>query len=463
MKAVAGPRVPKARSLRWRLVRQLIALQLAVSVLVLAVLLAVVWGFDRFVDGNGDRSTAMLAPALHHASDGTLALADTPAARLLRAAPGWWFVAVDAGGRELRHGDVPPRYAALVRTLHGVDRVLLDLATENADPRARFERLQTAAGPVDVIVKTGAPLRPQDMLRGAGLAYLVFFAPMALFTSIGFILAVPWVVNRGLRGLRSTAARAEGIDVAQRTTRLPLDPVPAEVRPLVQAINDAFDRLNHGYDRQERFLADAAHELRTPITTLRLQVEGMADGDDPDTRDALLRSTSRLATMAEQLLDLQRLDRGTPPAGTVDLKALCERVVADLAPLAIAQGCGLGVEAPAALHARGDAPALERALANLIQNAIEHGGAGCRIEVAVQAPAVIEVSDSGPGIPEAERDRVVEPFHRLVPRGRGAGLGLHLVAEVARLHGGQLRIGGSALGGAGLRLELVPAPPANPR
>lgn len=444
----------RIRSLRWRLALQLIALQLAVSLLVLAVLIGLIWGFDRFVDEGGDRSAAILAGALERAPDGGLALSGTAGAQWLLAAPDWWFIARDDGGRELRHGEVPARYATLIRALDGFERSNLDMMETASRPRARFERLDTAAGPVNVIVKTGAPLLPSDMLRGALLAYLILIAPMALFTSIGFILAVPWVVKRGLRGLVSTAERADRIDVEQRSARLPAESVPLEVQPLVQAINRAFDRLNEGYDRQERFLADAAHELRTPIATLRLQVEELPDGE---ARASLLRSAARLSTMAEQLLDLQRLDRTAAPCETVDLQALCERVVADLAPLAITNGCRLGVEAASRHLARGDEAALERALGNLIQNAIEHGGSGCQIEVTLLAPATIEVHDSGPGIPEAERERVLEPFHRLVPRGRGAGLGLHLVAEVARLHGGQLSIGSSPLGGASMRLALSAA------
>jgi signal transduction histidine kinase len=443
----------KILSLRWRLVRQLIALQIAVSLSALFVLLGAVWVFDDFVDSNGDRTTSMLAAVLQRAPDGGLALVDRPETRWLRAAPGWWYVAHD-GAHVLSHGEVPARYSQLVIALDGTERSSLDLEEFNGGPRARFERVQTAAGPVNLIVKTRAPLMPGDVLRGALLAYLVLMAPMALFTSVGFMVAVPWVVKHGLRGVAAAAHRAEGIDVVRRTTRLPLDGVPSELLPLVQAVNRALDRLNEGYDRQERFLADAAHELRTPIATTRLWVEALPDGED---KAALLRSTQRLSTLAEHLLNLQRLKLGAASYEPIELRALCERVVADLAPIAIASGCQLGFEGSAPQFVHGDMLALERALSNLIQNAIEHGGDHCEILVILREGTTIEVCDSGPGILEAQRERVTEAFHRLTPRGQGAGLGLHLVAEIARLHSGKLVVGASPLGGASLSLILSPA------
>ena len=439
-------------SLRWQLIWSLILLQVVVGTLVLAGFIGFAWWAGRVVDETGQETIAVLQRALARGPDGQLAVESTrEIEKLKRAEPGFWFVARDAQGRELRHGDVPPRYAALAASLDGMERMAIDMNKDNTQPKARFERVDTAAGPVNLVVQTGSPLSIKGTLKGTGLVFLFLVAPMALVTTLGVIVATPFVVKRGLRGVVATAAYAEGIDVHERTTRLPLDNVASEIRPLVNAVNRAFDRLNEGYERQERFLADAAHELRTPITTLQIHLEGLPD--DP-VKVKLLQASARLATLAEQLLDLQRLDHLAPHDQQVDLKALCERVAADIAPLAIMSRCTLSVDAPQPLMVRGDAPSLERALGNLVQNAIEHGGAGCDIEVRLCPPSGFEVNDSGPGIPEAERERVVAPFHRLVPRGRGAGLGLHLVAEVARLHGGQLTIGSSASGGARMRLEL---------
>ncbi|MDQ0013762.1 signal transduction histidine kinase [Variovorax boronicumulans] len=439
-------------SLRWRLIWSLILLQVVVGSLVLGGFLGLAWMLGRVVDENGQETVAMIGRAMVRGADGRLAIEPTRELRRLQQAdPPLWFIARDERGSEVRSGDVPPVYAALMNAFGDVERVALNPENDNTRPKARFERVDTRAGPVAVLAQTGGPLTMENTLKGTGLLFLWLVAPMALLTSLGVILATPFVVKRGLKGVVATAEHAESIDVHERTTRLPLANVASEIRPLVNAVNRAFDRLNEGYDRQERFLADAAHELRTPITTLQIHLEGLPN--DP-LKVKLMQASARLATLAEQLLDLQRLDHVVLQEQPVDLKALCERVAADIAPLAIQNRCTLSVDASQALTVRGDAPSLERALTNLIQNAIEHGGQGCDIEVRLCEPSCIEVLDSGPGIPEADRERVVAPFHRLVPRGRGAGLGLHLVAEVARLHRGQLTIGSSESGGAKMRLEL---------
>lgn len=441
-------------SLRWRLIWSLILLQVVASLLVMGGFLGLAWTLGRVVDETGQETVATIQRALTRDAGGRLVMEPTWEVRHLQEAdPPLWFIARDGHGSELRQGDVPPAYAALMNALDGMERLAIDSEPDNTRPKVRFERVETRAGPVAVMTQTGGPLTVKNTLRGTGIAFLFLVAPMALATCLGVILATPFVVKRGLKGVVATAEHAESIDVHERTTRLPLANVASEIRPLVNAVNRAFDRLNEGYDRQERFLADAAHELRTPITTLQIHLEGLPDGP---LKVKLMQASARLATLAEQLLDLQRLGHiaTTQDLQQVDLKSLCERVAGDIAPLAIMNRCTLSVDAPRPLWVRGDAPSLERALSNLIQNAIEHGGQGCDIQVRLSQPSGFEVLDSGPGIPEADRERVVAPFHRLVPRGRGAGLGLHLVAEVARLHGGQLTIGSSESGGAKMRLEL---------
>ncbi|MDP9880226.1 signal transduction histidine kinase [Variovorax boronicumulans] len=440
-------------SLRWRLIWSLILLQVVVGLLVMGGFLGLAWALGRVVDETGHETVAAIQRALMRGADGQLVVEPTSALRRLQKAdPQFWFIVRDPRGVQLRHGEVPPAYLRLLDALDDTERVAIDPESDGTRPKARFERIESRAGPVAVMAQTGGPLTVENTLKGTGIAFLFLVAPMALVTCLGVILATPFVVKRGLKGVVATAEHAEGIDVHERTTRLPLANVASEIRPLVNAVNRAFDRLNEGYDRQERFLADAAHELRTPITTLQIHLEGLPN--DP-LKMKLMQASARLATLAEQLLDLQRLDHGLSLDQQVELKSLCERVAADIAPLAIRSRCTLSVDAPQPLTVRGDAPSLERALTNLIQNAIEHGGPGCDIQVRLCEPSCIEVRDSGPGIPEADRERVVAPFHRLVPRGRGAGLGLHLVAEVARLHRGQLSIGSSESGGAKMRLELM--------
>lgn len=443
----------KPRSLRWRLVGNLVLLQVVASLLALLGVIAIFGAVGRLVDEGGERTAQIIGRSIRHTPDGKLVLGTaSEVQRLLGAAPNLWFAVRNSQGYELRHGDVPPRYVELLRVLNGEERSALDLAETVGRPVARFERIDTDEGAVNVIVQAGAPLALVDKFKWIATAYLVLVAPTMLVTALVVLVATPFVIRRGLAGTVATAAKAEHIDIDRLETRLPMTEVATEIQPLVAAVNRAFDRLDEGYKRHERFLADAAHELRTPIATLRIQIESLPN----ETRDKarLVRSTTRLTTLAEQLLDLQRLTREPASIDSVDLRLLCERVVGDLAPLVIMNGCSVAVDAPDAVRVRADVTSIERAVANLIQNAIEHGGEGCEIRVGVYPPATIEVSDSGPGIPEDQRGRIVEPFYRLRARGSGAGLGLHLVSEVARIHQGRLEIGSSDLGGASMRLEL---------
>lgn len=174
-----------------------------------------------------------------------------------------------------------------------------------------------------------------------------------------------------------------------------------------------------------------------------------------------MQDAARLATLAEQLLDIQRLDQNRAPFARVDLVAVGQRVVADLAPLAIAGGYDISFES-AAEHVEtfGDQTALERALTNLVQNAIEHAGHRGTIDVRVDLPATIDVIDQGTGIPAEQRARIFEPFYRMQPLDRGAGLGLNLVREIVHLHQGRVAVLDNPGGGACFRITLPAIPSA---
>lgn len=205
-------------------------------------------------------------------------------------------------------------------------------------------------------------------------------------------------------------------------------------------------------------VADAAHELRTPIAILNTRLDSLPSGPD---KTRLIEDVARLATLAEQLLDIQRLDHNKTPFVRVDLVALGQRVAADLAPLAIAAGYELSFEAdPGPIEACGDQIALERALTNLVQNAIQHGGRRGTISIGVTAPATIDVIDQGSGVPEDQRTLIFEPFYRMRPLDRGAGLGLNMVQEIVELHQGRVTVIDGPSGGACFRLALPPAPNA---
>ena len=242
------------------------------------------------------------------------------------------------------------------------------------------------------------------------------------------------------------AQEARNISASRRGVRLTETAVPVEIAPLVTAVNEALDRLDEGHERQRRFIAAAAHELRTPIAILRVKV----DAADDATSRSLAVEVARLATLAEQLLDLHRMDEDGPKE-TINLARVAKRVVADLAPLLIQSDKSVAVAVEPHFPVLGETGAVERVISNLVLNAAEHGGR--QIVVRVQG-SCLEVEDDGPGIPLDQRERVFEPFQRLRPRQTGAGLGLNLVRQVIDRHGGRVTILDAPGGGALIRVEF---------
>jgi two-component system OmpR family sensor kinase len=256
-----------------------------------------------------------------------------------------------------------------------------------------------------------------------------------------------WVaVGRGLNPLRAMASAVQ--------TRSPdlLEPIveertPTEIKPLVGAINRLLQRLANALSVQRRFVADAAHELRTPLTALQLQAQ-LAGGARIEAERitafaALHESLKRETHLVEQLLALARQepDSTTRPAEQVDLDALARLLIEEKLPLAEAKRIDLGMVRSERAAVRGDANALRIMLRNLIDNAIRYTLEGGRVDVAVAREAacvILEVSDTGPGIPSEERERVFDRFYRSpgndVPT--GSGLGLAIVKTVVEKHDG---------------------------
>jgi len=327
-----------------------------------------------------------------------------------------------------------------------------------ARPTARIKRLNSAAGTVQIMTGPGGQLSAQQLAKAALLTLAAFGLPIAGLMALATLLATPLVVRRATRGLDRAATDAARIDVDQHGVRLPMEDVPAEAKPLVIAVNAALARLDEGYARRQRFLLDAAHELRTPLAILQARLEGLAECPQ---RTQLLGDVARLVTLAEQMLDAERLRQRGATFASVDLVALARQVAADLAPLAISAGYELELQEDTTqpMWINGDRLSLERVLANLVQNAIQHGGRHGRIALRVSAPLTVEVADQGEGIPVKDRERIFEPFHRLGTMSAGTGLGLHLVREIVQQHGARVCVRDEPGGGACFRIDF-PQPSA---
>ena len=440
---------PRQRSLKRRLIAQLLLFQ--VGILLLFGLFFV--GYLIRADKGGvyvdPEIAGIAARAIERDANGRLTLKATPELVLLRAAvPDFWFVALNDSGETIQSGIVPNVYTQLGRNL---DRISFADLRDTVPPYLHSAVIRQVSGPAGDFTVLGEGRLYSATFVVLFLSNLLMIPILALLIIIT-VIAIPLIVRRALSGLSDVADQAEHIDIDRRGVRLPDSGIPSEVRPLVKAVNGALQRLDEGYEHHQRFILDAAHELRTPIAILQTRVETI---EQSPIRSRLLADTSRIAALAEQLLDLQRLNQSGATFVRLDLVALCRRVIADIAPLAIAQGYEISFEsALPSEHVLGDAAALERALMNIVQNAIEHGGGKGTIAVRAERGGVVEVSDEGSGIPLHERDRIFEPFHRLQPRDHGAGLGLNLVKEILNRHGGHVTVIDSPSGGACFRMTL---------
>ena len=443
--------------LSWRLLALQAALLLALVGVVVGALCAS--GF-ALAERDEDRVIDVVQRALTRDAEGDLTLRSTSELKELRAeTPDLWFLVRDRQGRSLTEGAVPAEFAAIGGGLDQISQARLGWQMLEDDPRkpaARLKRVDTDAGNVQIITATQGRMTGAKALLMTSLAFLGIALPGLVVMGTATFVATPMIVQRAFRGLDTTAEQARRIDIHQRGARLSVERIPLEVVPLVTAINDALARLDQGYIRHKRFVADAAHELRTPIAILNTRLESLPSGPD---KTRLLEDVARLAALAEQLLDIQRLDRSGNPFTRVDLVAIAQSAAADLAPLAIAAGYDLALDAPAMpVETMGDAAALERALTNLVQNAIQHGPRRGIIGIRVSNPACIEVTDEGAAIPPDQREQIFEPFYRLSPLDRGAGLGLNMVREIVLLHGGQVSVTDGADGGTCFRMTLRPSP-----
>jgi two-component system sensor histidine kinase TctE len=273
------------------------------------------------------------------------------------------------------------------------------------------------------------------------------------------------------RGLRPLEALADAIRSRSHRDLSPLDEAaaPREVRPMVGAINGLLQRLSATLAAQRRFVADAAHQLRTPLAGLKTQTEVALRERDPSALAQSLAhihsATEGTARLVNQLLALARAEPGADRPDRfqrVDLHELARETTADWVAAALRKTIDLGFEGDPALQAMtGDAVLLRELMSNLIDNAVRYTPAGGRVTVRVgrsDADVVLSVEDDGPGIPEAERERVFERFHRILGTGQeGCGLGLAIVREIAERHAGTITLASGARGRGTLVSVRFPA------
>jgi two-component system sensor histidine kinase TctE len=292
---------------------------------------------------------------------------------------------------------------------------------------------------------------------------LAMVAPQVALLGIASLLA--WLgVSRGLKPLTDLASQIEARD-HNNLSPVPQTGLPREARVLAARINELLARLGSAIRAQKRFVADAAHQLRTPLAALMLQVERAQRAPDSDTERealrALHRSVERAGRMSQQLLALARTDPEAINAvelKPLDLVALARRVGEEWVPRALKRDIDFGLIVPnGPVQITGDDRLLSELLSNLIDNALRYSSASGRVSVIVEAGPQprLAVQDDGPGIPEDERVKIFERFYR-VPgsAGDGCGLGLAIVEEIARLHSSTVEVSCGS-DGRGSRFAVV--------
>ncbi|WP_077425511.1 sensor histidine kinase [Rodentibacter myodis] len=312
---------------------------------------------------------------------------------------------------------------------------------KNADNLYRTYVRNTPQG--KIIITQENDYREALAIRSAWHSVLPLFVllPLVILFTILIVRAAMAPVNRLSRKVEQ---RHE-----QNLTPLPLHKIPAEIRGFVLEINRLLARTNHFIQQQKRFIADASHELRSPMTALSLQVEQLANQDLSNEAKGQLhqiqQSIQRSRHLLEQLLSLARLQNNSlENYTTFNIQTVFRRVIEDLLPLALNKNQDLGVINEQAVYFHGLETDFYLLVKTLVDNAIRYTPQGSQIDLNVQQKAntlIIQVEDNGNGIPQEERQRVLDPFYRILgTKQQGSGLGLAIAAEIVKNYGGTLSL-----------------------
>ncbi|MCL0029928.1 HAMP domain-containing histidine kinase [Dehalococcoidia bacterium] len=331
----------------------------------------------------------------------------------------------------------------------------------------------TPAGPLGSIGPAKPPIGPTapPLPIAVVRAYVRHQMTIISLIGLGLILSLGgvgsyWLAGRALRPIQQLAQAAGEIDAKRLDTRLNLTGPEDELTQLAATFDVMMDRLEAAFEQQGRFVADAAHELRTPLATLRASLDVVRADPNATIEDyqsmsaAVEHALTRLQGLVDDLL-LLATEEHIPPDSAIAIEPILEEVMLDLKPLASEQSVSLRLTGASDLMARGDATLLTRVFHNLIENGIRYNREGGEVVVNVCAEGewlVVTVADTGSGIPAEEQSRIFDRFYRVDPsRSRhrgGAGLGLSIARHIVELHGGQLEVGSTLDIGSTFILKL---------
>jgi two-component system OmpR family sensor kinase len=403
-----------------------------------------------------------LTAGLHSRADGVLAASSASAGAAGEGEEGFAQLLGSDGTLIDSSGGV--RGAALspaeLRRAAGGDELLVERRVPGIEGTAR---VLAQRGDGSNVVAIGQSLQDRDDTLGNVVASFAIGGPMAVILAslLGYALA-----SAGLRPVEAMRRRAQEVSLAGADERLPLPAAHDEIRRLGETLNEMLERLRRSFERERRFVADASHELRTPVAVIKAELETAlrAGGHDPQVREALVASVEEcdhLAQLAEDLLVVARgTEAGLPVRPeSLDLSELLDRVRGRFADRARERGRSIRVEAENGELVYADELRLRQALGNLLDNALRYGGGEIVLRSRRAAAGLeLDVSDEGTGFAPDFAERAFERFARgdLARTRDGTGLGLSIVRAIAQGHGGRAEIVPGA--GATVRIWLPAGP-----
>jgi two-component system sensor histidine kinase TctE len=412
---------------------------------------------DLVTDHTLLASARVIAEAVHADATGTVGVDIPPAALEM----------FDTGYQDRVYYQVITAWGSLVAGFPDLPKPGKNENGEDALFRGESVRVMRLAHPVvglnadsDISVTVAVTQNSQRALRRN--LWLSDFGKQLVLVLLAGLVTI-FGLQRGLAPVLRLrdAVRERG---RERLDPLPPDMVQTELRPLVGALNDHMARVQNQMAAQRRFVANAAHQLRTPLALLSTQASVAAREDDAVRRDealqALRDSTRQVTRLASQLLTLSRAEPGSrrPRQDRIELVETARKILADQAEAALAHDIDLGLEAEKPVSVAGDATMLREMIVNLIDNALRYTPPGGTVTVTISrrdGHAELLVEDSGPGIAEAERGQVFERFYRIMgTKAEGSGLGLSIVKEVVEVAGGSVALGRSHEGGLLVTVRL---------
>nr|WP_315430172.1 ATP-binding protein [uncultured Albidiferax sp.] len=330
---------------------------------------------------------------------------------------------------------------------------------EQNGTRYRVYSIQTAAQTIQIAQDLSARQARARALAARAMLPMAWMAPLLM-------LALWWTIRHALKPLERTRQQVAS-RAADDLSPLAEDGLPEEVRPLVRELNLLFDRVHTAFHAQQAFVANAAHELRSPLTALKLQAQALDRAADASTRSVavarLHQGIDRAIRLMNQLLVLARQESATEtPPERIQLQDLVRLAVEEMLPQAQERQQDIGVAPSEPIWVQGHAEALRILLRNLLDNALKYTPEHGRVDVAIaldNGAPVLSVDDSGPGIAAEDMGRVFDRFFRSASAtASGSGLGLAIAQAIAQRHGAQLRLGPSPkLGGLRVTMEF-PSP-----